>query len=474
MRFLHPTHPDPTAQQRGQRFLTLAACMALVGSGAVIAPFSTIVALKMGATPFYIGALNAVHLCNLSMQLLMMPLVQRYGKKVILISWSTVTALSLVPLLALPEVAAHLDPAWALTFFMVAVAIRHMSRGLALTGWMPLFQDNVPEDHRGRFFGRLRTFSQIMLLLWLVAIGLMVGDDTPWAVIRIVFGISVAGAIGFILCVLPVKEMAPPGTKISLWQMINAPFRDRQFRWALFYQFSYSFAFGLADPFRIVYLDQLGYNDRFLLFGPATLYVGGILTLSQWGKLADRAGNRSVFSICNVGMMICLVGWLLVDNGPIGLTIAIVLFGLIGIFNGGQSIAITRYFFSIIKRDQQASYVTMWSVMSVGTIGAAGFIGGAFLNWTETLELHQGAFTLGPYQVLFLMSALLLCVPHMIRTRLRRGDETPSAEIIAFVTRPLRMVLGTVATVARNDRKRNISESENQPPNERDLDHDER
>ena len=456
MPYLDPDHPDPAVIHRGQRCLITASCMAVIGGSAVAAPFITVVALKMGASPLYIGALQAMHLGSWFFQLLTMQQVQRRGKKRVVVLWGSLIVLVLLPLLALPEVWAHFGRerrGWALGFLVAVLALRHLAKGLGQTGWMPLIQDNVPPDQRGRFFGRMRTFWQGMLVLWLLGLGLFVGEDADWEVIRLIFVIAVLCNAGFLLCLLPVGEYPPVGKTVPLVQLVAAPFRDRRFRWALLYLFSYSMALGLADPFRVVYLKVLGFSDRVLLFGPATLFLGGILTLRGWGRLVDHLGNRAAFSICHVGMMMTVIGWLFVDAGTVGLTIAMILFGLTGVFNGGQGIAVTRYLFTVIDRSQQASYVTMASVLGMGTIGLAVLAGGVFLKFFAGLHFEYGAFNMNAYHVLFLVSGLLFCVPHAVRGKLRQGVEHSSADVIAIVTRPLRLMLGNFVVGAPDDRE---------------------
>ena len=67
--------------------------------------------------------------------------------------------------------------------------------------------------------------------------------------------------------------------------------------------------------------------------------------------------------------------------------------------------------------------------------------------WTADLHIQQGALHLNHYQILFMCSAVLFALPHAIRSKLRHGKEVPSAEVIAFVTRPLRTMLGSMAAI---------------------------
>ena len=434
--------PDP----RSQRYLICASCIAILAANITCAPFSTLVALKMGATPFYIGALNAIHLGTFVLQLVTMGQVQRRGKKFVLILWNTLTLIAMVPLLFLPEIWKHYRE-WALPSFMILVSIRHVTRTMSLTAWMPLLHDNTTAENRGSFFGRMRTYWKLILLIWLVSLALLAKDEAPWWLIRSAMAIGLLSQGIYILCLLPAKERSHLGRSESMPKMISRPLRDHRFRWMLLYILCYGTALGLADPFRVVYLKSLGYPDSVLLLGPATLFLGGILTQFAWGKLADRIGNRGIFSISHVGMMVAIAAWLLVDNTTSGLVLTLIVLATIGIFNGGNSIVQTRYMFSIVQQDHQAAYITVATVLGMVSIGLAGLAGGALLTWFGDFEIHQGALHLNAYHLLFICSALLFTLPHAIRTRLRQGKEVPSAKMIAFITRPLRTMLGSMATL---------------------------
>ena len=66
------------------------------------------------------------------------------------------------------------------------------------------------------------------------------------------------------------------------------------------------------------------------------LSIGGIISLRGWGKLADRFGNRSIFPISHIGMMVATAAWVLVDEEPLGKSLTVLIFLAIGIFNSGN------------------------------------------------------------------------------------------------------------------------------------------
>ncbi len=450
MKYLNPDSPDPNLIRRGQHFLIVASCMAVITGTSTGGVFATTVALKMDASPLYIGVLQAAHLGSWALMLLTIQKIQRNGKKLLLVYGHAISLLFLVPLPFIPDLWHRFGdtrPSIPLMVFFLSLMGRHFFKGIAQTGWMPMIQDNVPLNQRGRFFGRMRTGWQSVLVVFMIVLGVFVGEDAPWHVIRLIYVCAIVGAAGHVLCLLPVREFPPSGEVMPVFDLITRPFRDRQFRWVLLYMFTYSSAIGLADQFRFVYLKKLGFDYSLLMYGSATVFLGGVLTLRLWGRLADRFGGRAMFSICHVGVIASILGWLFVSPGRAGCAWALVLLATMGIFNSGQGLAITRHLFGIIDRRQQASYITMSSIVGMATIGLAAFVGGAFLNAAEGTEIRMGSVTVTEYHILFSVSGLLFLLPHFLRRRLRHGTEAPSAEVIAFVTRPLRMMLGNIFAV---------------------------
>ena len=420
-----------------------------------MAPFSTMVALKMNASALFVGVLYATHLGSFALQLLTIHQVQRLGNRIVIILWHSIAVIAVLPTLFLPEVWERY-PQIAPLYLVCVLALRHMTRALGITGWMPLIQDNVPKESRGRFFGAMRTCWQVTMLLWMISLAFMVGDDAPWELIRFVFLLGVIGHLCYVTLVWMVVELPPVGVSAPLLELISHPFRDPRYRWTLFYVFAYSLALGLADPYRVVFLKQLQYGDSMLLAGPAAMALGGILTLHGWGRLTDRVGNRAVFSVSHIAMMSCCFGWLLVDETRSGMIIAITLFVAIGIFNGGNGIALTRHILGVINRKDQASYLTITSVLGISTSGIAGLLGGVFLKWgDESVGIASG---LSAYQVLFMVSGALFLFPFLIRAKLREASDYSSAEVVSFITRPLRVMLGTIAVLPEPGTKDEKSE----------------
>jgi hypothetical protein len=67
---------------------------------------------------------------------------------------------------------------------------------VGFAGWFPLIGDNVPEVARGRFFGRLRTAWQTVLVICTAATGWFLGEHPAVWQFQVLFGIAVAASQG--------------------------------------------------------------------------------------------------------------------------------------------------------------------------------------------------------------------------------------------------------------------------------------
>ena len=195
------------------------------------------------------------------------------------------------------------------------------AQGLSFAAWFPLLHDVVPSRVTGRFFGNLRTSYQAVSLTTLLLLAWFLGTDAPWWKFQIVFTIAVLFYIFRLLAILPVSENAVDKKKvkkITIPQRIKEVWRQKNLRIIIFYLSSYMMAFVIAEPFKIKFLKNLGYGDGFIIAATAMMSLGAIVSLHLWGKLADRFGNHSIFTITNFSLPVITLLWLFVEKNSVG------------------------------------------------------------------------------------------------------------------------------------------------------------
>jgi len=219
----------------------------------------------------------------------------------------------------------------------------------------------------------------------------------------------------------------------------------------------YMSALTMAQPFRIMMLKDMGYSEGFILAATGVGSLGAIVSLRFWGRLADKFGNRSVFSLSHAGMIVTTILWILVAPGTFGTCLILVLFFVNWVFNGGNGIAQTRYMMHTVPAGKQ--YLICIIHMTWGLAAASGpLLGGWFLSKTENLHFESGALSLNNYHILFIASGLLFIVPHLLRKKLRTTDEATTMQVLTVITRPIWDIIGPIVTVRENGKNPSIKQ----------------
>jgi MFS family permease len=188
-------------------------------------------------------------------------------------------------------------------------------------------------------------------------------------------------------------------------------------------------------------MKNFGYGDGWVLAATSMLSLGAIISLRWWGKLADSFGNRAIFSLSHIGIIICTLMWILLEKGTFGTVLIFVLFFLTSVFNSGNSIAQTRYLFHAIP-EQRQNHINLINTMANAAAAIGPLAGGFFLWLLKDVKLKSGALDMNNYHIFFVINALIFIIPHMMRRGLRAEKELPTTQVIAMVTRPIRYIMG--------------------------------
>ncbi len=427
----------------------------LVGLSCLDGSVLTLLAIKLGAQEFFIGLINFVLPAALIFSLLTISAMEKFGKKKILIIGFAFAAFFIVPLFSLPYINHHFHIYVGLALLFTVTALRAVANSMGGVGWFPILQDFVPSKITGKFFANMRTFWQSAWLVSLLCIAYLLRKDDPqWWRFQIVFAV---GAIAYIIRVFAIMPMSQKHinthkTKPSaIRHRFKNAFAQPSIRIFLLYLFFYFVAASMAEPFKIKLLKDFGYGYGFILAANASVCLGAIISLRFWGKIADRFGNRSVFSISHVGMITVSLLWILVEPSNFGSFLVFVLYFASSIFNSANGIAQTRYMLHSVPADKQY-FMNIIQVVAGCAMAVGPLLAGIFLANTESLSLHSGDVTLNNYCLLFIFTACLFAIPHTLRKKLRMKKEAPTLEVLAIIARPVRNIIGPFLSIKRNNK----------------------
>jgi len=415
----------------------------------------SLAAIKLGAKERFIGFLTFALIAPFIMQIFTIPAVEKNGKKRTLLIWFTAGIIFVLPILFTPQTASLFSEGTALILLFVCTFLWKTCNGLANSGWFPILQDSVPSDMVGKFFARLRTSWQAAWLISLLIIAWFLrGGNPEWWRFQVIFA---AGFIAFAAKPIGTLGMSERiifsennSVRLTLADRFRELFSKKEVRTFTFYSIFYTSAYFFVEPFKVKFMKDLGYSDSFVIAATAAAGLGAITSLWFWGRLADRFGNRGIFSISQIGMIMTGLLWVMVGKSTFGTVLILTLFFFTSVFSCANDIAQTRYMLHAVPINKQY-YMNLISVLVNFFASLTPIAGGFFLYKTEKFRFGSGVLSFNNYDLFFIITALLFVIPFTLRKQLRVGWETPTRDVIAIVIRPLRNTLGLLVGFNKSD-----------------------
>jgi len=424
-------YPEPAAltadqMRSGQRWIIRCSVISIlfgVGiSDRVIALF--ILGIHPSVTNTTLAFFFALGPLMTVLMVLTIPLAAIYGKKRIMAPFYLVDVLFLMLLAILPSLQGICAPATLVMMVALALTGYGAFRSLGMAGWFPLINDNVPDENRGRFFGRLRTSWQLMVVVYTAAVGWLLGHHPTLWKFQVVFAIAVATNMAMTAGILRIPEapLAPRSSGLTFWRMLAAPFRDRPYVYFLLFGSLFNLAAAMAGPFALLCLKgTLGAGDNFIVWMDTVASLGAAATLPMSGRIVDRFGGRIVFALL-VPMLAALnLLWLFANPmDPHWRTIIAGFYLLQGILVFGIGVGITDMMLGSARPGHQSAYINIAFVLNVLAAGVGPFLGTLAARSFAGLSFNLGALTLDANRWVFLCRFLLMLVSVWFVTRLSR------------------------------------------------------
>jgi len=445
--------------RRRSMFLAIVASVGSIvamtcGAGNIL----SLAAIKLGADEMFLGIFSFVSIAPFVLALLTMSTIETSGKIKLLVVWYFITAIFMVPFLFLPLVAKWW-PAWAcLALLAVSNALRNGATALGSTGWFPMLQDIVPRRYTGRFFARLRTSWQTANLICLIAAALILGGQSSWLRFEILFVLALLGQIMTALPVAGIVERPPiadNAATISIYERIIEFCRQKNLRHYTLYVIAYMIAASALEPFKIKLLTDLGYSYGFILAATAMVGFGAVISLRFWGTLADKFGNRAIFSISHVGMILSTGAWVFVEkSSTAGMVLVMLLYLFWSVFNSGNTLAQTNYMLRAVPSHKQ-NYMNFIMLAQRMATAVAPLAAGLFLHFAGDLFFNIPDFVrITGYDILFTVNAAAFIIPHIMRKSLKAKTDLPTSHVITLIARPILDTIMYTVWPVKTSRKR--------------------
>lgn len=291
--------------------------------------------------------------------------------------------LFVVALAALLSAKPEHHPALVILVILANVACVSLT-SMTSAGWWSWMADLIPESVRGRFFGRRYQINLIATAATIIAASLLLERVTAdrHLLYFIVFLVgAILGVVDPILFLWVPEPMRPPRTKRSLSQVVATylrPLRDRNFAWLVWTQGLYTFLATMPVPFFVLFQrgETVGgvhigcdISLQFLALMSVIALSTTALVAAQWGRLADRIGNRTVVILGRLWVFTTVAYFFMGPDNYVWL-LPLQLF-LQCLVVSGEPVAVQNLMIAIAPESEREYYVSIfWAVVAAtGAIG---------------------------------------------------------------------------------------------------------
>lgn len=234
------------------------------------------------------------------------------GKKFLLLCWALFGIL--MGFVALIPSISH-NSGFVLRLTVITIILAFLINLAGATFWFPLLHDIIPENFRGRFFGRLRAIWSTTLFVATICSGLFLGSspETWQFQVVILVGVLLVFLRNSLVVRIPTpsKALAMQDDFSHFRHHLKSITRDRQIGIFSFYFVMLGSCAGFLSHPLVLYMRNMGFSVRnnIVVFGFTTL--GMVLALFFGGKAIDSLGTRRIFLLVHSTifcMLLLLVG----------------------------------------------------------------------------------------------------------------------------------------------------------------------
>ncbi|MFH1072455.1 MAG: MFS transporter [Nanoarchaeota archaeon] len=367
--------------------------------------FLTPFAIALGATTQIISYLASVPLLASSfIQLFAARVINtvKNRKKVILIN-AFLQGVLWLPIFFLPLITKNV---WML---VILFSLYALLGGFITPAWNSLIGDLVPEEERGKYFGRRSRIAGFVAFLAVLFAGgvLQLFEKYDLFGYGVWFGFFIIFFVSMIARFVSLHYLKmhyePPYniTKKDEFHFVDFLARMRYTNFGRFVIFRSLMAFSamIAAPFFAVYiLRDLQYDYFSFTLVIMASVVMSFLTMVYWGKYIDRFGNKKILVISGILIPVIPFLYIVFKSVPLLMFAEIIS----GFAWGGFNLATFNFIFDNVSPQKRARCVAYFNVI----FGVFVFLGSIVGNYIIT-HIEISIFHLTPILMTFLISGIL-------------------------------------------------------------------
>jgi MFS family permease len=283
-------------------------------------------------------------------------------------------------------VAPLVGSAWATLATIVGVAAYSMGDAFMAAGWFALLSPIVPEDERGRFFGRLRFSWQAVAILFFFGASLFLSKDTPPSLfVPVMAAIAASLLVRLVIYRLGIPEIegprrAPVGFSGTFMSVLRAE------GYMSFCAYVFLLALvttGCPHLFGLIEKKVLLMHDQEVVWLGNLGMIGAFAGFYLGGRAVDRWGTKPVFLVCHFGYGVTLFGFLF--RGIV--SAAAPMFACLGVINfafgaiaAASSVAVSTEMLALIPPQNKSLSTSVCMTLLTGGGALSGILAAGALN----------------------------------------------------------------------------------------------
>jgi len=392
-------------------------------------------AISLRASLAQMGWLAAApQLVGAAFQLLSVWLCPHFIRRRAIVAGVSVQALAVLGM----SILALLRPDHAVSWLIGLAMVYHGCANFVQPQWRSWMGSLVPARRRGAFFAGRTRLTMITSFAVFAGGGGLLGwfEKYEWAWIGFAILLMLA-AIGRGWSAWHLRHMhdpdqlaAPAGTSfVATMHRIREAFRHRAFReYSLFFALMQA-AVSISGPFFAVYmLRELQFTYWQFTMNVGIAILTQFFTLSTWGYICDRYGNRLVMVVSSLMIPVVPCLWLFSENFHYLLVVQV----LSGLAWGGFTLSTANYLYDLRPTGADfASYAAVQSSLSAIGVFIGALLGGYLASAVpHVLELLPEGWQMDhPVVLLFGLSGLLRLgiaawfIPRSVELRVRHRPD---------------------------------------------------
>lgn len=261
----------------------------------------TLLALRLGAGPTYIGVVSA----TLYVAFFFLPLgklfAARYPVVTIFTGAWAARSVSMIPLLFIPFVYASGQRETALFLLLLGVSLFHIIRGVGMIGNNPILGFLSAGPDRGSYMTLVQIITSAVGMFAGFIIALLLGRDPPLFLYAIIIGIGIVTGVSSSLVMrkVPGPENVDGEKSKKIIEVFRESMAEPPLRRFIFILLMVAFVSGVSRIFLVVYSREVfnqsdGMIALFAVFGG----LGSLIAKLLIRFLVDQIGAKPIFLVC--------------------------------------------------------------------------------------------------------------------------------------------------------------------------------